>query len=136
MKWRIKEIFSPKHNMTLYIPQYKGLFFYSSFTYHEFRECIEHLHNMCYDFELVWEFPDNRMGFKTIKRAKDMIGYYKEHCKIVAEHEKAEKEARKKARISRPNTSRWTNEDTDWLLLRECRIYGRGCQRPLPYQVR
>lgn len=101
-KWRIKEIFSPKHNMTLYVPQMKGLFFYSSFTYHEFRECIEHLHNMCYDFELVWEFPDNRMGFKTIERAKDMIGYYEEHCKIVAEHEEAEKEARKKGKKIKP----------------------------------
>ena len=38
------------------------------------------------------------MGFTTIKRAKDMIGYYKEHCKIVAEHEAAEKEARKKGK--------------------------------------
>lgn len=28
--WRIKEIFSPKYNKTLYIPQQKGWFFYSS----------------------------------------------------------------------------------------------------------
>jgi hypothetical protein len=101
-KWRIKEIFSPKHNKTLYIPQQKGLFFYSSFTYYEFRECIEHLHNMCDDFVLVWEFPDNRMGFKTIKRAKDMIRYYKEHCKIVAERKAAEKEACKKGKKIKP----------------------------------
>jgi len=102
MKWRIKEIFSPKYNKTLYIPQQKGLFFYNSFTYQEYCECIEHLHNMCGDFELVWEFQDNRMGFKTIKRAKDMIRYYKEHCKIVAEHKAAEKEACKKGKKIKP----------------------------------
>ena len=28
--WRIKEIFSPKYNKTLYIPQHKGLFFYKN----------------------------------------------------------------------------------------------------------
>ena len=93
MKWRIKEIFSPKYNRTLYVPQMKGLFFYSSFSYEEYCDCIEHLHNMCDDFFLVWEFPENRVGFKTIKRAKDMIEYYKEHCKIVAEHKEAERKA-------------------------------------------
>ena len=39
--WRIKEIFSPKYNKTLYIPQQKGWFFYSSFTYQEYCEYIE-----------------------------------------------------------------------------------------------
>ena len=51
---------------------------------------------------MVWEFLDYRVGFATIKRAKDVIGYYKEHCKIVAEHEAAEKEARKKGKKIKP----------------------------------
>lgn len=102
MKWRIKEIFSPKYNRNLYIPQWKGLFFWHSVTYREYCDCIEHLDNMGDDFVLVWEFLDNRVGFKTIKHAKDMIGYYREHCKIVAEHEAAEKEARKKGKKIKP----------------------------------
>lgn len=116
MKWRIKEIFSPKYNKTLYIPQQKGLFFYSSFTYQEYceyaegmpfysnftyqehREYVERLHNMASEFELVWEFPDNRVGFKTAGYAKRMIEYYCEYLRIRAKHEEVEKEARKKGK--------------------------------------
>ena len=97
MKWRIKEIFSPKHNKTLYIPQYKGLFFYSSVTYSEYREYIETRHNMFGEFELVWEGV-NRVGFETVEGAKQMIEYYREYWRIHAEHEESEKEARKKAK--------------------------------------
>lgn len=97
-KWRIKEIFSPMHNMTLYIPQQKGLFFYSSFTYEEYREYIEKWHNMTGEFELVWEWVDNRVGFKTVEGAKRMIEYYRESWRIHAEHEESKKEARKKGK--------------------------------------
>ena len=101
-KWRIKEIFSPKHNMTLYIPQYKGLFFYNSFTYHDYCEYVEKRHNMTGEFELVWDFPDNRVGFKTADSAKEMIEYYREYWRILAEHEEAEKEARNKGKKIKP----------------------------------
>lgn len=50
------------------------------------------------EFELVWECVDNRVGFKTVDGAKRMIEYYREYCQILAEHEEAEKEARKKGK--------------------------------------
>ena len=85
--------------MTLYIPQQKGLFFYSSFPYSEYCEYIEKRHNMTGEFELVkGDGLDNRVGFKTVEGAKRMIKYYREYWWIVAEHEKAEKEARKKGK--------------------------------------
>ena len=100
--WRIKEIFSPKYNKTLYIPQQKGWFFYSSFTYQEYCEYIEKRHNMTGEFELVWECVDNRVGFKTVEGAKRMIEYYREYWRILAEHDEAEKEARKKGKNIKP----------------------------------
>ena len=99
MKWRIKEIFSPKNNKTLYIPQKKVLFFYRSFTYGEY---IEKRHNTTGEFELVWEFPYYRVGFKTADAAKKMIEYCREYWRILAEHEAAEKEARKKGKKIKP----------------------------------
>jgi hypothetical protein len=50
------------------------------------------------EFELVWEFLDNRVGFKTVEGAKRMIEYYREYWRILAEHDEAEKEARKKGK--------------------------------------
>lgn len=98
MKWRIKEIFSPKYNKTLYIPQQKGLFFYRSFMYSEYCEYIEKRHNMVGEFELVWEGVDSRVGFKMVEGAKRMIEYYCEYLRIRAKHEEVEKEARKKGK--------------------------------------
>ena len=54
------------------------------------------------EFELVWEWVDNRVGFKTVDGAKRMIEYYREYCQILAEHEEAEKEARKKGKKIKP----------------------------------
>ena len=101
-KWRIKEIFSPKYNMTLYIPQQKGWFFYSSFTYDEYCDFIEARHNMSGDFELVCSAVGHLVGCHTVETAKLMIEYYREYCRIVAEREKAEKEARKKGKKIKP----------------------------------
>lgn len=100
--WRIKEIFSAKYNTTLYIPQQKGWFFYSSFTYSDYCEYVENRHNMNSEFELVWEFPDNRVGFYTADAAKQMIEYYREYWRTLAEHKEAEKEARKKGKKIKP----------------------------------
>lgn len=97
-KWRIKEIFSPKHNMTLYIPQRKGWFFYSSFTYDAYCYFIDKRHNMSGEFELVDSMVGHIVGCHSVKVAKQMIEYYHEYWQIVAEHEKAEKEARKKGK--------------------------------------
>ncbi len=100
--WRIKEIFSAKYNKTLYIPQWKGWFFYSSFTYHDYCEYIEKRHSMCGEFELVWQCMDNVVGFHTVDAAKRMIEYYREYCRILDEHREAEKEARKKGKKIKP----------------------------------
>ena len=45
---------------------------------------------------------DNRVGFKTVEGAKRMIEYYREYWRILAEHEEAEKEARKKGKKIKP----------------------------------
>ena len=45
---------------------------------------------------------DNRVGFKTVEGAKRMIEYYREYWRILAEHEAAEKEARKKGKKIKP----------------------------------
>ena len=100
--WRIKEFYSPKHDRTLYIPQQKWLCFYSSFTYQEYCEYVEKRHSMTGEFELVWDFPDNRVGFKTVEAAKQMIEYYREYWRLLAEHEEAEREARKKGKQIKP----------------------------------
>ena len=100
--WRNKVIFSPKYNKTLYIPQWKGWFFYGSFTYRDYCEYVEKRHNMSSEFELVWEFPDNVVGFKTVESAKRMIKYCREYCQILAKHKEAEKEARKKGKKIKP----------------------------------
>ena len=101
-KWRIKVIFSPKYNKTLYIPQQKGLFFYSSLTYRDYCEYVEARHNMNGEFELVWEFPDNVVGFNTVNAAKRMIEYCREYFQNLAKHKEAEKEARKKDKKIKP----------------------------------
>ena len=54
------------------------------------------------EFELVWECVDNRVGFKPVECAKRMIEYYHEYWRILAEHEEAEKEARKKGKKIKP----------------------------------
>ena len=102
MRWRIKEIFSPKYNTTLYIIQKKGWLFWHDFTYREYSNCIEPRHYMGNDFHLVSAMPDTLVGCKSIEAAKQMIEYYKEYCDIVEKHEIALNEAKKKGQQIKP----------------------------------
>ena len=76
MKWRIRKLYVPRYDRDLYIPEYKGIFFWKSFKLDEYHSSISETHNMCDKYELVHSNFDLFVGFKKLEYAEEMISFY------------------------------------------------------------
>ena len=76
MKWRIRKLYVPRYDRDLYIPEYKGIFFWKSFKLEEYHSSICDTHNMCNKFEIVHSNFDSFVGFTKLEYAEEMISFY------------------------------------------------------------
>lgn len=76
MKWRIRKLYVPRYDRNLYIPEYKGIFFWKSFTIDDYNCSIHETHNMGNKYELVHSNFELFVGFKKLEYAEEMISFY------------------------------------------------------------
>ncbi|MBR4315626.1 MAG: hypothetical protein IKP65_01460 [Alphaproteobacteria bacterium] len=76
MKWRIRKLYVPRYDKNLYIPEYKGIFFWKSFKFEEYDCSIRETHDMYNKYELVHSNFDLFIGFEKLEYAEEMISFY------------------------------------------------------------
>ena len=76
MKWRIRKLYVPRYDRNLYIPEYKGIFFWKSFKCEDYHNTIHNTHNMCNKYEIVHSNFDSFVGFTKLEYAEEMISFY------------------------------------------------------------
>lgn len=76
MKWRIRKLYVSRYDQDLYIPEYKGWFFWKSFKLKDFKSIREKHANMISKYEVIHSNFDTFVGFIKLEYAEEMISFY------------------------------------------------------------